>query len=429
MMILYRKALALLATMLMLIMQISCVPKVVMVDGLEINQTELSLTVGGEARLVASILPANASNQHITWTTSYPSIVVAGSNGMLTAKSAGTATITATAADGGKQASCIVHVEPVGQAEVIGPYVVSEVTITLPFAVAGDANVVGGYFVAVVRTAGSKWRQIIAQPLDGSPATVLYESQSPYIGRMRINEDWLVVREEGFGSADNRIVAIDRRSGQEVVLDQSDASNLHSPTMLGDWVTWVDSGSSAIVLVNLREGSKLHIATLNSHEMFNNWPVLSDEYLFWTDHIDGNGYYKMYNLHTGKELSFKAPSPFPGYAKATRGRIYAIERDDPYVWSEGRLWFFDIHTRTSARITQWYINSLRARGDIMAYIDDKDQLRVYAGDNEIILENPGRRYASIEFSDDGRLCAVHGDPNPLRTSETISIFTFTPEGN
>lgn len=413
----------------MLITQISCVPKVVGVHGLEISETELSLTVGGEASLVVSILPLNASNLHVAWTSSDPSVVVAGSDGTLTAKAAGTATITVTSADGGKQASCIVRVEPVGQVEVVGTYCVSEVTVTLPYEVVGAANVVGEYLFAVVRTEGGEWRQIIAQPLDGGPATVLYESQSPYIGRMAINEDWLVVREEGFGSANNRIIAIDRRSGGEVVLDQSDASNLHSPTMLGDWVTWVDSGSSAIVLVNLREGSKLYVATLNTREMYNNWPSLSDEYLVWTDHIDGNGYYKMYNLHTGKEFSFKAPSQFPGYAKATSGRIYAIERDDPYVWSEGRLWFFDIHTRTSARITQWYINSLRARGDIMAYLDDRSQLRIYAGDNEIILENPSRRYASIGFSDDGRLRAVHGDPNPLRKSETISIFTFTPEGN
>ena len=61
--------------------------------------------------LIATILPADATNKNITWTTSNSSVATVSDAGVVTAIAVGTATITATSdADNTKSASCIVTV-------------------------------------------------------------------------------------------------------------------------------------------------------------------------------------------------------------------------------------------------------------------------------------------------------------------------------
>lgn len=57
-----------------------------------------------------SIYPSNATNKGVIWSSSNPSIASVDSNGMVTAKALGLATITATTKDGGKKASVNVGV-------------------------------------------------------------------------------------------------------------------------------------------------------------------------------------------------------------------------------------------------------------------------------------------------------------------------------
>ena len=71
----------------------------------------LELFTGNTATLTATVEPDNATNQNVTWSSSDPSVATVA-NGVVTAVGAGTATITATAADGsGKTAACTVTVE------------------------------------------------------------------------------------------------------------------------------------------------------------------------------------------------------------------------------------------------------------------------------------------------------------------------------
>lgn len=80
------------------------------VTGITLNQSSLSLKVGQTATITASVQPGNATNKNVTWTSSNAG-VVSVSNGTVKAVSAGSATITAKAADGsGKTASCKVTV-------------------------------------------------------------------------------------------------------------------------------------------------------------------------------------------------------------------------------------------------------------------------------------------------------------------------------
>ena len=69
-----------------------------------------SLSVGSSVTLSATISPANASNRDMTWSSDRPEVADVSAKGTVTARSAGTAVITATTSDGGKTASCTVTV-------------------------------------------------------------------------------------------------------------------------------------------------------------------------------------------------------------------------------------------------------------------------------------------------------------------------------
>lgn len=81
--------------------------EILTVTGVSLNQSTLSLAVGGESTLTATVSPANATNATVTWTTSDATKATVA-NGKVTAVALGTATIIATA--GGKTATCAVTI-------------------------------------------------------------------------------------------------------------------------------------------------------------------------------------------------------------------------------------------------------------------------------------------------------------------------------
>ena len=86
----------------------------VAVTSVTLSKTSTTLVRGGSETLTATVLPANATNKNITWSSSNSS-VASVSNGTVTAVAAGSATITATSqADSNKKASCTVTVNPKG---------------------------------------------------------------------------------------------------------------------------------------------------------------------------------------------------------------------------------------------------------------------------------------------------------------------------
>ena len=86
--------------------------KVQLVTGISLNKTSITLKKGATDRLVATISPSNANNKGVTWTSSNTGVATVDTNGNVTAKGVGNATITATAKDGsGKSATCIVMVK------------------------------------------------------------------------------------------------------------------------------------------------------------------------------------------------------------------------------------------------------------------------------------------------------------------------------
>ena len=91
------------------------VPKLVpvKVTGVKLNKSSKSLTIGDNFTLTATVKPNNATDKSVTWSSSNTSVATVDENGVVTAVSEGTATITA-AASNGVEASCTVTVKQKG---------------------------------------------------------------------------------------------------------------------------------------------------------------------------------------------------------------------------------------------------------------------------------------------------------------------------
>ena len=86
-------------------------PEIVPVSQITLNKAEASISVGNSETLTATVAPENAAIKALTWASSDEDVATVAPDGTVTAVKAGTATITATAADGsGKSAVCKVTV-------------------------------------------------------------------------------------------------------------------------------------------------------------------------------------------------------------------------------------------------------------------------------------------------------------------------------
>ena len=82
------------------------------VEGVTIDQNDLSLVINTTAALSATVTPSDASDKNVTWSSSNNDVASVASNGTVTAKSVGYAAITVTTEDGGFTASITVTVTP-----------------------------------------------------------------------------------------------------------------------------------------------------------------------------------------------------------------------------------------------------------------------------------------------------------------------------
>ncbi len=84
--------------------------KVIPVESVSLDKTSISMTVGDAQTLTATVAPENATDKSLTWSSSNTTVATVSSSGLVTAYSAGTATITVTTNDGSYTSSCSVAV-------------------------------------------------------------------------------------------------------------------------------------------------------------------------------------------------------------------------------------------------------------------------------------------------------------------------------
>lgn len=78
--------------------------------GVELNKPTLTISVGDEVKLVANVLPADATDKRVTWESSDKNVATVSATGAVTGVKDGTAKITVYTEDGDFSASCNVTV-------------------------------------------------------------------------------------------------------------------------------------------------------------------------------------------------------------------------------------------------------------------------------------------------------------------------------
>ncbi|MCL2596450.1 MAG: Ig-like domain-containing protein [Paludibacter sp.] len=107
------------------ICEVSVLENIIEVESVTLSQTTLSLVVGQSQTLTATVLPTNATDKSVAWTSSNAS-VASVANGFVTAKSVGSTTITAKA--GNKTATCMVTVSVIAVTSIT----LIETSLSLP---------------------------------------------------------------------------------------------------------------------------------------------------------------------------------------------------------------------------------------------------------------------------------------------------------
>lgn len=103
-------------------------PVVVDVTGVSLNHQEATMEIGDTKNLVATVIPSNATNKNVTWSSSDESVATVN-NGVVTAHSAGTAEIVVTT-NNGYSASCNVTVTQYIPPTPVDDKVMTELVIT-----------------------------------------------------------------------------------------------------------------------------------------------------------------------------------------------------------------------------------------------------------------------------------------------------------
>ncbi len=92
----------------------SCTVKVkeavISVQSVSLSQNTLSLAIGEDTYLTATVLPENATDKSVTWSCSPENVLTVYQSGQVVAKEEGEGTVTVTTTDGGRKAECKVYV-------------------------------------------------------------------------------------------------------------------------------------------------------------------------------------------------------------------------------------------------------------------------------------------------------------------------------
>ena len=86
-------------------------PNIIKPTGVTLNKSSLTVLTRKSEKLTATVLPSNASNKDVTWSSSNPNVATVDGDGNVAGVNAGTATITVKTNVGGYTASCNVTVE------------------------------------------------------------------------------------------------------------------------------------------------------------------------------------------------------------------------------------------------------------------------------------------------------------------------------
>ena len=173
------------------------------VTGIELDITEVTITEGETVTLAATILPTDADNQGINWSSS-DEAVASVAEGVVTAVAAGEATITVMTEDGGYTATCVVTVEKA---------IVRVTGVTL--------NMDSLYFDMGSADEHSQYLVATVLPADATDKSVTWESSNPTVATvdegtvtcMTVGNTTITVRTNDGGFTASCEVTVERHDG------------------------------------------------------------------------------------------------------------------------------------------------------------------------------------------------------------------------
>ena len=241
-------------------------PAVIPATSIALNQTTAELNEGETLQLTATVLPENATDRTVTWTSSNTAVAAVDANGLVTAVAAGTVAITATTNDGSNlTANCEVVVSPalllgdangdgeinVGDYVTTASYILEEDPQPFVFVAAdidangtidvGDLVGVAGIILSTESPAGMPARQAAASGTANLGVKCNSTGDGHYLVTIDMSNDASVTAmqmdltlPDGLRLADASLT--DRASGSHAV----DFNRLHN----GDWRVLAASGSN-----------------------------------------------------------------------------------------------------------------------------------------------------------------------------------------
>ena len=90
------------------------------VTGIRISEKLIDLGMGYKKQITATVMPGDATDKSVEWTSENPEIAAVSDNGTITGKSYGRTVVTATTTDGGYTAKCVVRVKPIDVFDATG---------------------------------------------------------------------------------------------------------------------------------------------------------------------------------------------------------------------------------------------------------------------------------------------------------------------
>ena len=177
----------------------------VAVTGVSIYPTSANLQLGGSTDLTATVLPANATDKSVSWTSSNTGVATVNNNGHVSAVAAGTATITVTTTDGNKTATCSVTV-------TAGPPVPQTSLTTHVPEIYEAKDIAGGYNTPLVVVGGREY-EVFYINRDNSSNLTVATSNADKAGNIcddsgtsntaRTKDGWLTIKCNGTGGDTN----------------------------------------------------------------------------------------------------------------------------------------------------------------------------------------------------------------------------------
>ena len=178
--------------------QFAVVVKTVAVTGVTLDKTNLTLEEDATDTLTATVLPENATNKNVTWTSEDPTVATV-EDGVVTAKKSGTTVVTVRTVDGDHSATCNVTVKAAGPEEPQALTVTygSNVTLKVNGEAQPIADKIGRYQVQKVEE-GTAYRFTFEPRLSGRMfrSVTVGDAESAIISGSTYNYDFTMGKEE-----------------------------------------------------------------------------------------------------------------------------------------------------------------------------------------------------------------------------------------